>query len=186
MTIPRLLTAALLAGFGCLLAVGVAGRPAEPVTPRPPPVVADRVEPLAVLAVWDRARAAAWRRGDPAALGRLYTDRSRAGRADRALLAAYAGRGLRVAGLRMQRAAVEVVAADADRIELVVTDRLVGASAIGRRGRVALPRDGWSTRTVVLVRVGEGWRVAQARDEGSRDQERPLASTDVTSRSAKS
>jgi hypothetical protein len=86
-----------------------------------------------------------------------------------------------VAGLRMQRAAVEVLAADAERVVLVVTDRVVGAVAVGRPGRVSLPRDGWSTRTVVLVRVGEEWRLAEVRD-----QERPLASTDVTSRSENS
>jgi hypothetical protein len=34
---------------------------------------------------------------------------------------------------------------------------------------------------VVLVRVGEEWRLAEVRD-----QERPLASTDVTSRSENS
>jgi hypothetical protein len=183
-TIPRLLTAVLLCGLGCLLAAGAAWRPAGPVASvaaAARPADADRVAPLAVLAAWDRERSAAWRQGDPAALRRLYVAGSRAGRADRTLLAAYAGRGLRVAGLRMQRAAVEVLAADAERVVLVVTDRVVGAVAIGRPGRVTLPRDGWSTRTVVLVRVGEEWRLAEVRD-----QERPLASTDVTSRSENS
>ena len=181
MTTPRLLTAVLLCGLGCLLAAGAAWRPAVPAPSVARPAAADRAAPLAVLAAWDRERAAAWRQGDPAALRRLYVPGSRAGRADRALLAAYAGRGLRVAGLRMQRAAVDVLAAAAERMVLVVTDRVVGASAIGRQERVTLPRDGWSTRTVVLVRVGEEWRVAEARD-----QERPLASTDVTSRSENS
>lgn len=184
MTIPRLLTAVLLCGLGCLLAAGVAWRPAAPANPAVRPAAAagvDRAAPLAVLAAWDRERAAAWRRGDPAALRRLYVVGSRTGRADRALLAAYARRGLRVAGLRMQRAAVEVLAADPERVVLVVTDRVVGASAVGRRGRATLPEDDWSTRTVVLVRVEEQWRVAEARD-----QERPLASTDVTSRSENS
>lgn len=178
MTSSRLLSAVLLAGLGCLLAVGVAWRPAG-VVARPP--AADRIEPLTVLTAWDRSRAEAWRRGDPAALARLYTRGSASGDADRGLLAAYAERGLRVAGLRMQRAAVEVVASDADRITLRVTDRVVGATAVGRRERVVLPRDAWSTRTVVLVRVGEEWRVAEVRD-----QVRPVASTDVTSRSANS
>ncbi len=179
MTGSRLLTAVLLSGLGCLLAVAVAWRPVEvrragrrrPTGPSRSPC----------SRAWDRSRAVAWRHGDPAALARLYARGSAAGDADRALLAAYAERGLRVAGLRMQRAAVEVVAADADRIELRVTDRVVGAAAIGRRGRVTLPRDAWSTRTVVLVRVGESWRVAEVRD-----QARPVARTDVTSRSANS
>jgi len=164
-TLPRLLTAVLLAGLGCLLAVGVAWRPGE----EPPAAVVrsaapDRVAALAVLAAWDRSRAEAWRSGDPAALRRLYAAGSDAGHADRALLASYAGRGLRVAGLRMQRAAVEVVAADADRIVLEVTDRVVGATAVGPRGRVDLPRDGWSRRSVVLRASGAGWRVVEVRD----------------------
>ena len=175
MTGSRLLTALLLAGLGCLITVGAAWRPAADV-PRAP--VADRIAPLTVLAAWDRSRAEAWRTGDPAALGRLYAPGSAAGAADRALLAAYAERGLRVAGLRMQRAAVVVVSAEADRTVLVVTDRVVGATAIGRSGRAALPRDGWSTRTVVLARDGDEWQVAEVLD-----QARPVASTDVTSRS---
>ncbi len=175
MTGSRLLTALLLAGLGCLITVGAVWVPAGDV-PRPP--AADRIAPLTVLAAWDRSRAEAWRTGDPAALGRLYAPGSEAGAADRALLAAYAERGLRVAGLRMQRAAVVVVSAEADRAVLVVTDRVVDATAIGRSGRAALPRDGWSTRTVVLARDGDEWRVAEVLD-----QARPVASTDVTSRS---
>ena len=167
MTIPRLLTAVLLCGLGCLLAAGASWRPAgsvASVAAAARPAVADRVAPLAVLAAWDRERARAWRRGDPGALRRLYVAGSRSGRADRALLAAYAGRGLRVTGLRMQRAAVEVLAADAERVVLVVTDRVVGASAVGRRGRVVLPDDGWSLRHLVLRRVGDRWRVAEVRE----------------------
>ena len=186
MTVPRLLTTVLLAALGCLLAVGVAWRPAgdsvgDAVGTVAGSPVPDRVAPLAVLATWDRSRAEAWRRGDPAALARLYTADSGAGRADRSLLAAYAGRGLRVTGLRMQRAAVEVLSADDDRIVLVVTDRLAGATAVGGRGRVDLPRDGWSRRTVVLRAVGDGWRVAEVTDQVS-----PVASTDATSPSANS
>ena len=162
-TVPRLLTAVLLAAFGCLLAVGIAWRP----TPSSVvPVVAaapDRVAPLAVLAAWDRDRADAWERGDGRALSRLYAEGSRAGRADRRLLTAYAGRGLRVQGLRMQRASVEVVAASSDRLVLVVTDRLVGGTAVGPRGRVALPDDTWSRRRVVLREGAGGWRVVEVR-----------------------
>lgn len=182
MTASRLLTALLLAVLGCLLAVGVAWRPAgEPAGSSVASPAPDRVAPLAVLAAWDRSRAEAWRRGDPVALTRLYVAGSAAGRADRSLLAAYAGRGLRVAGLLMQRAEVRVVTATDRRLALVVTDRLVGGTAVGAGHRVALPRDGWSTRTVVLVRGGGVWRVADVRD-----QPRPVASTDVTSRSANS
>jgi len=182
MTLTRLLSMVLLAGLGCLLAVGVAWRPAgDAVQTRATAPAADRVAPLAVLAAWDRSRAEAWRRGDPAALAPLYAAGSVAGRADRSLLAAYAGRGLRVTGLTVQRAEVRVVAATDDRLTLVVTDRLVGGTAIAAGDRVPLPRDGWSTRTVVLARAGGEWRVADVRD-----QARPVASTDVTSRSANS
>jgi len=160
-TPPRLLTAVLLAGLGCLLAVGVAWRPAG-VVARPP--AADRTEPLTVLAAWDRSRADAWRLGDPAALGRLYAQGSATGEADRALLTAYTERGLRVTGLQMQREAVEVVSASAERIVLVVTDRVVGAAAVGPRGRIDLPRDDWSRRTVVLRASRDQWRVVVVRD----------------------
>lgn len=161
MTLPRLLTAALLAGLGCLLAVGVAWRPSG-VVARAPAV--DRTEPLAVLAAWDRSRAHAWRIGDQAALARLYAPGSAAGAADRELLAAYARRGLRVTGLSMQRAAVEVVTQDDERIVMVVTDRVVGAAAVGPRGRINLPRDDWSRRLVVLRASGDQWRVVDVRD----------------------
>lgn len=163
MTPTRLLTVVLLSVLGCLLAVGVAWRPTE-AGPRVAPVAADRVVLLRVLADWDRARAAAWRHGDLTALRSLYDAGSVAGRADRALLAAYAARGLRVTGIRMQRAAVHVVAADADRIVLEVTDRVVGATAVGPDGRVGLPRDDWSRRRVVLAAAGDGWRVVEVRD----------------------
>lgn len=183
MTWSRLLTAVLLSGLGCLLAVGVAWRPGDEMrtsvdeTHAAVPV-ADRVAPLAVLREWDRARAEAWQRGDAAALRRLYVPGSDAGRADRALLAAYAGRGLRVTGFRMQRGAVDVVAAQERRLVLVVTDRLARASIVGPGGRVSLPRDRWSRHRVVLQLAGGEWRVAEVRD-----QARPVASTDVTSRS---
>ncbi len=181
MTGPRLLTAVLLAGLGCLVAVAVAERPSSEPSTVVSALAPDRAGPLAVLRGWDRARAGAGRRGSPQDLRDLYVQGSAAGRSDQALLRAYAERGLRVAGLLVQRAAVEVVAEAADRIELRVTDRVVGAAAIGRRGQVELPRDGWSTRTVVLVRLAGDWRVAEVRD-----QARPVASTDVTSRSANS
>ena len=105
--------------------------------------------------------------GGSAALRRLYVEGSQSGRADAALLTAYAERGLRVDGLTVQRADVRVVAASGDRLVLVVTDRVVGGAAVGARGRVALPRDDWSTRTVVLVHEAGRWRVAEVRDQVS-------------------
>jgi hypothetical protein len=141
----------------------------------------DRVAPLAVLGQWDAARAAAWERADPAALRRLYVEGSASGRADAALLTAYADRGLRVDGLAVQRAGVRVASASDQRLVLVVTDRVVGGTAVGDGARVTLPRDDWSTRTVVLVEEAGRWRVVEVRD-----QARPVASTEVTSRSENS
>lgn len=156
MTSSRVLLPVLLSGLACLLVAPVAGPGSGG-----PAVASDRVAALAVLREWDRARAAAWRSGDPSRLAGLYTARARAGRADRALLAAYAARGLRVAGMRMQVADVEVVTVSSRRVVLVVTDRLVGATAVARRTRIPLPRDGWSRRRVVLERAGAAWRVAE-------------------------
>jgi len=177
----RLLTAALLSLLGCVLAVGLAGLGRSPGDPTPTsstPPAADRTAALAVLRAWDEARSEAWWRGSPRALRRLYVVGSESGRADRALLTAYAERGLRVEGLTVQRAGVRVTQATDDRLVLVVTDRATGGTAVGEAGRVVLPRDDWSTRTVVLVREDGRWRVAEVRD-----QARPLASTEVTSRS---
>jgi hypothetical protein len=118
-----------------------------------------------VLHDWDARRALAWSSGRPAALRPLYVAGSRAGRADRAALAAYAGRGLRVRGLRMQVASVEVLERSPTRLVLAVTDRLVTAVAVGDGERWPLPADRWSTRVVALRRsggpVGAGWRVEE-------------------------
>jgi hypothetical protein len=64
---------------------------------------------------------------------------------------------------------------------LLVTDRLVGGDAVGGATLVALPADRASTRRIVLVRTGEAWVVAEARDQASAE-----ASTSRTSSSSKS
>ncbi|GAA4714964.1 hypothetical protein [Nocardioides conyzicola] len=115
----------------------------------------------AVLHGWDDQRAASWVAGDPAALRSLYAPGSPAGRADVAMLRQWQRRGLRVEGMRMQLLEVDVHRASARRLDLVVTDRLVGAVAVGPGVRRSLPRDGFTTRRVVLVRSGGEWRVAQ-------------------------
>lgn len=165
----RLLTALLLAVLGGVLTAGAAGLGHPGPAPRPAPTAAfpDRTAALRVLREWDAARAAAWRSGSPAALRKLYAEGSASGRTDRALLGAYRSRGLRVEGISMQRSRVRVLAGSEDRWVLQTTDRLVGAAAVGQGRRVRLPRDGWSTRVVVLVRVGERWRVAEVRDQTS-------------------
>lgn len=125
-----------------------------------------------VLRAWDGRRAEAFAAGDLAALRRLYVPGSRAGTADRALLRGYLDRGLRVEGMRVQVLALDVLAQRSGSLRLRVTDRLVGAVAVGESGRVALPRDEASTRVVVLRRVAatvrpDGapglWRVASVR-----------------------
>jgi len=122
-----------------------------------------RAEAVAVLADWDRRRAAAWAAGDPEGLADLYVPGSRAGRQDVAMLRRWLDRGLRVQGLRMQVLDVHADEADGARRELVVTDRLAGGEAVGRRTRSLLPRDGWSTRRIVLDRADGTWRVVSVR-----------------------
>lgn len=117
----------------------------------------------AVLHDWDDQRAAAWAAGDPAALRSLYAHGSASGRADLAMLREWQRRGLRVEGMRMQVLEVDVRRAAAVRLDLVVTDRLVGAVAVGPGVRLPLPRDGFTTRRVVLVRERGQWRVATVR-----------------------
>lgn len=165
----RLLTGLLLAALGCVLAAGLAGLGHDAPAPRasPTPAVPDRIAAPNVLREWDAARAAAWRSGSPAALRELYAEGSVSGRADRVLLAAYRSRGLRVDGMSMQRSQVRVLGRSDDRWVLRVTDRLVGAFVVGPGARLPLPRDSWSTRVVVLLRVGERWRVAEVRDQAS-------------------
>jgi len=114
-----------------------------------------------VLRTWDVRRAAAWSSADRRALRSLYTPGSRTGRADVALLGAYAARGVDVAGLRMQLLAVDVVERTADRVVLVVTDRLAHVEASHDGRALALPSDLPSTHRVTLVRAGETWLVAE-------------------------
>ena len=153
----------LLAG---LLLVGAVLLPADEPARRATRT-ADRTGAIAVLHDWDRRRAAAWRAGDLRALGRLYVAGSRAGRADRAMLASYVERGLRVTGIRMQVAAAQVRQAGDDRMVLLVTDRLVGAQARGVAGSLPLPVDRWSRRRVVLVHEGERWLVSRVTPQDS-------------------
>jgi hypothetical protein len=126
--------------------------------------VARAVGSLAVLRDWDRARARAWAAGDLAALRALYVRGSPVGTRDAAMLRAWLRRGLRVEGMAMQVLAVELRRRTDRRIVLVVTDRLAGAVGVRPRSgeRVALPRDGPSTRRLVFVRQGDTWLLASA------------------------
>lgn len=111
-----------------------------------------------VLRDWDRARAAAWARGSTAALRRLYV--AGAGASDVRLLEAYRQRGLRVAGLRVQVLALDVLHHEPGRWLLRVTDRVSGGTAVGAGVREPLPRDRATTRTLRLVRPAGVWRMA--------------------------
>lgn len=96
-------------------------------------------------------------------LSDLYTRGSRAGLHDRAMLAAYLDRGLRVAGLRTQVLVVSLRSWGPGRFTVEVTDRVVGGQAVGGGVRVPLPRDRPSTRVISLRRVAGAWRVTEVR-----------------------
>ena len=186
--VPSLRPVGLGVVLAGLLAGGAALVPADDPADHPADrsvrssAAADRTGPIAVLRTWDDERAAAWRAGDLRALDRLYAPGSRTGRADRTMLRAWLDRGLRVTGLRMQVAAAQVQRADDRRLVLQVTDRVsAGAAAVRPGVDWPLPRDRWTTRRVVLVRVGERWRVAEVTG-----QARPVATTAETSGSENS
>jgi hypothetical protein len=194
---PRRLLPVLTA-VACALVVAtlvvVVARPDPPLRPRIDAADADptaaaarpvRSGAAAVLAAWDERRSAAWAEGDVTALEELYADGAAAGTADVRLLRDYLRRGLRVEGLTTQVLALRVAARSRERLELVVTDRVVGARAVGAGAPVALPVARPSTRRVVLVRDGGGddgrWVVAAVRVQDS-----AAASTSRTSSSSKS
>jgi len=118
----------------------------------------------ALLRAWDEQRAAAYAAGSARMLRDLYVPGSRAGRADLRVLRAYAGRGLRVEGMRTQVLALRVLVQGPRRSVLEVTDRVADAVAVDGSVRVPLPRDGADTRRVELIRGPDGaWRVASVR-----------------------
>lgn len=125
-------------------------------------------EALALLREWDQRRARAWTDGDVSALAGLYTRGSRTGHRDRQMLAAYAARGLRVSGLRTQVLSAVLRSWTPGRAVLEVTDRVVGAHAVGRGVRIVLPRDRPSTRVVSLRRASGSWLVEEVTDAALR------------------
>jgi hypothetical protein len=176
-TAPRLLLAALLATAVTVVTGGfVVGVRGEEEPTRQP--VRRAAAAAALMHGWDDRRARAWASGDVGALRSLYTARSAAGRADRSMLRAWVGRGLRVEDLRMQLLAVRVREWSDRRVVLAVTDRLAGGIAVGEGVSVPLPRDGVSTRTVTLLRDAGDWRVAAVVA-----QPRPARTTSWTVRS---
>lgn len=180
MRLPLVLAGALAALVaGALLALGLVvsegtapGRGEKPeaaeaagATDSPP----DVRRAVAALRTWDRGRARAWASGDPAALASLYAPGSVAGRRDVRMLRRWRARGLVVRGLRTELLSVEVTAEASQRLELLVTDRLVGGTAAraDRSGRaLALPADTATRRRVVLVPTGGRWRVSSVLPAG--------------------
>ncbi len=142
-----------------VLLVATACRPAEAGRVETRPTTAA----LALLRDWDQRRSRAWTEGDAEELAGLYTPGSRSGRHDRAMLAAYTAKGLRVTGLQMQVLDASLRSWTPGRITLEVTDRATGAHALGHRGRIPLPRDRPSTRVISLRRVAGAWRVDEVR-----------------------
>lgn len=132
--------------------------------PRPAAALLPAALPaIDVLHRWDTRRARAWSDGDVPALRLLYAPGSRTGRRDAAALRAYADRGLRVTGVRMQLLAVELRSATVDSMSLLVTDRMTRAVARGGGRPVVLPRDEPSTWRVSLRRLAGEWQVAEVR-----------------------
>jgi hypothetical protein len=151
------ITAAGVASGG---AAGGASRPDVAVRRVTAPLSAE-LSASRVLRAWDRRRATAWSRADPAALAGLYTARSRTGAGDVADLHRWRRRGLRVVGLREQVAELHLRAATTNGLVLRVTDRTVGAVAVGGGRRTALPSSAWATHRIRLVRRHGRWRVAE-------------------------
>lgn len=184
----RLVGAAVAVALSCG-ALGVTlmpeGRDTGPASTGPARADPPAVDPRLVLGDWDRARARAWAAGDPAALSELYVPGSRTGVRDRAMLARYLRRGLRVEQLELQRLSVRVLRQDDALLVLRVRDRLVRAVAVGRDGAVLLPRGGVRDHLVTLQCVEGAWRVVEVRPPGSA-QARAAASTARMSGSWKS
>lgn len=153
----------------CLLAlatlVGCAGGgPPPPVGPSSPVAMVDRPPPAehraaVVLREWDQRRARAYASGSVADLRALYAEDAPAGRRDVRLLRGYLDRGLVVLGLRVQVLALDVLRDAGPVLRVRVTDRVVGAEAMGPSGVLPLPRDSPSTRTVTMRESAGGWVV---------------------------
>lgn len=161
---PRRLLPVLvpLAVLGLVLAVGshVAGRLGVEASAAPDPEPHSPQVAREVLAAWDGRRARAWAAGDAEALRDLYASGSGAGRADVALLKRWTERDLTVVDMQTQVISLAVVEHGADRLVLDVTDRVVGARAVGGGGTRELPRGAPATRRIEMVRSNGEWLVA--------------------------
>ncbi len=117
-----------------------------------------------MLALLDRRRAQAYAAAESGLLRAVYVRGSPMLRRDRAVLAAYAARDLRVRGLRMRVESVRVHRSGRRRVVLRVRDRVAGGVVVGRRIHRPLASDLPSTRLITLRRgAAGGWRIAAVR-----------------------
>jgi hypothetical protein len=126
------------------------------------------VDPMGVLRAWDDERARAYAEGDVDALRRLYAPGATAGRRDVRLLRRYLSRGLTVTGMQTQRLSLRVRDADPGDHELVlvVTDRVIGAVAVGVAHQVPLPQGAARTRVMRLADRSGRWLVSEVHAVG--------------------
>jgi hypothetical protein len=116
-----------------------------------------------VLGGLDVARAQALADVNVTDLQRLYAS-ARAASRDRRVLERYAARGYRVVGAGMIRESCRVVARSSERIELDVAERLAPSWVVSDSGESRrLPRDGTTSRRVVLTGGVGRWRIASVR-----------------------
>ncbi len=124
-----------------------------------------------VLARLDRRRAQAYAAADPALLRTVYAPGSPVMRRDQRLLARYAGRGLRVHGLRMHIADLRVRSRRPGAVVLEVRDRVAAGTVTGH-GHRPLPADDLDTRLLTLRPVDRGvWLIAAVRPVPQRRRE---------------
>jgi hypothetical protein len=83
-------------------------------------------------------------------------------RADTAAVRALAEAGATATGVRHELRAVRVTSVGADRVRLVVTDRMAGYRIVDRRGTVlrTVPARAEAAFRVDLRRTASGWRIA--------------------------
>ena len=122
------------------------------------------VAPCLVLDGLDLQRQVAFARAEPGLLDHVYAPGSAAGDADRALLADYRERGIRVEGARMIRRSCRAM--DANRVHSV--EKLGPAVALLPDGsRRALPQDRWDARVITLTFIEGRWRIAEVQQAAS-------------------
>ncbi|MDR7087220.1 hypothetical protein J2X11_002059 [Aeromicrobium panaciterrae] len=120
----------------------------------------DEVHWAGVLGELDDVRAQAFANADPALLSEAYVRASSARKADAALIRDYRSRGAQVVGADFIVLSCKVKSASADRVSLIVVDRLAPAHVEWDDGTTRrLPRDLPTRRVVTLILTSHGWRI---------------------------